>query len=606
MHQTKSHLSVQSIIVATTIFLCSCSNHNKSESDITQYNQTGIEINISEAFNEDTPQINEQLEIIKNASNKKSVKLAQKLLDITKTNKLIDKNLYLRNNILLLDANLHLINNRPTLAFKSLDKINIDILNNNQIITYYKLWAKASYLQHSYRVAIDALEKSLDFETNVENKDATIKNIVALIDIIPDKFKNNISNWSEIDSGWSELLEIVQNNTDNKTKINNITLWANNKKGYRSYQALRDGNIQANNIKSIGVILPFTGTFASSSKQILDGIITASYNDLEKTHITTCDTNQVGSAQCAKQMAEEVDFIIGPLTKEENKALGHSINNTPILPLNKSENAPSISLSDDEDIKTITDHAYNNGNYNALLVINDKNKSKGEALKRLWLKKKGTRVTTLSYETTEQVHDKLLKITNVQKSKQLVNALNAEINKKIKYNPTTYDLFDSIFIIGSYKEIKQIKPLLNYYNFSKIDTYSTSEHQLQNSKPDRDLDNIIFPSFPIGQCKNAQTSKLKQNRINKKIIDSNQSLVSNNLLFLLGADSYQIAKNYQLLHMVSFAQINGLTGDISINNHGEIKRTLPLMKINRRKCQLINDNKYVHIQNQSDIELTNI
>jgi hypothetical protein len=136
---------------------------------------------------------------------------------------------------------------------------------------------------------------------------------------------------------------------------------------------------------------------------------------------------------------------------------------------------------------------------------------------------------------------------------------------------------DFIFIIGTPKQARQIKPTLAFYYVGTTPIYSTSHIYSGKEDPllDRDLDGIIFSETPwmLGSSEKSLKSTIKQ------FWPSNADRFGR--LYALGVDAYHLFPRTKQLALIPGSKINGETGSLTMNTSGQIIRELHWAKIIR-------------------------
>ena len=128
---------------------------------------------------------------------------------------------------------------------------------------------------------------------------------------------------------------------------------------------------------------------------------------------------------------------------------------------------------------------------------------------------------------------------------------------------------DFIFLISNPAQARQIKPTLAFYYAENIPVYALPSiyNGYDNPEANLDLNGIVFVDAPW---------MIYNQPRNKKVLDQwlpeDQGILQR--LRALGADAFSLYPQLELLDSNNLQAIKGATGELKIDNYGQIHRTL--------------------------------
>jgi len=346
----------------------------------------------------------------------------------------------------------------------------------------------------------------------------------------------------------------------------------------------------------IGLLLPLSGAYANSAEVIKDGFLSAYYQHSQlggiKTEVKIYDTTKQytpGKAGDVMQayhaaLADHVDFLVGPLVKEDVEKLTHRGNsNVPVLALNTVSTGSSFSrsrgnffqfgLSPEIEARAVAAQAQQDGFRRAILFVTDN--------------EQGQRVTSAFRSSWEQSGLNLVSVMKVSEKSNLNEnirkLLGVTVVETHRKDPKTTAMrnssapkrrqdIDVIILATTPNLARQIKPMLNFYYANDLPVYATSSIYTGKLNPslDQDLNGIKFCDMPW---------VLDQTIASRRIYQTIAKLWPNNLaqtprLFALGIDAYKLANQMQQLSSMPDLGISGMTGMLMLDDKNRVTRNL--------------------------------
>ena len=412
--------------------------------------------------------------------------------------------------------------------------------------------------------------------------------------------------------GWLELAMIYSPGKALDRQLENLTQWQNRWSDHPARKFLPD-NLDSLSLDSIrhpqkiALLLPTSGPLATAGKSVRDGFMAAYYSATTPTTASTTAQNQDTGQQPIPeimffdtyeadivQLAEQAknagaELIVGPLDKSNVTRLEQSRpEDVTILALNyadisttddappQTENINTIfyqfGLSTEDEATLAAQRGRLDGHRRALIFTSKASWSQRavESFTSEWKKLDGE-IAGISPFDRDSEYSKLAgEALLVDKSQQRARQISRLLREQIGFEPRRRQDVDMIFMATSPEEARQIKPALAYQYAGGIPAYATSNAysgQINRSR-DQDLNFLRVPVMPWYTP--GQSSPLKQSITDTWSVARGQY----GSLFALGADSYNLHPRLQQLRSLSGSRIDGLTGWLSIDDHGRVSREL--------------------------------
>ena len=402
----------------------------------------------------------------------------------------------------------------------------------------------------------------------------------------------------------------------------------------------------------IAVLLPLSGRLARSGQVVKDGIMAAYYTDVEKRQdehllprLRFIDTNGADSQELITEIGD-TKFIIGPLLKETIESL---IPNLPIgvnvLALNRPDELPDSSLrqstsysiatqradvdneasnvdlaepktqdeigaldlpvslnyyglAPEDEAKQLAELIFKKG-YRAPIVIAAQNslyQRMDDTFKTHWKalnsaeNKQRANITSVTFNDSNSLREGITQALDVAQSNERINQIEYMTNDEVYNMPRSRRDIDAIVAFASPQDTELLNPIieasLNPFDGKQVPVYATSRSMDYDSGKNqwRDLQNVHFidmpwlmPSHkwqPLEQ--EVQQAWENQNTMQKR-------------LFAFGFDAYQLLPQLGMLNTLKYLSHDGLTGNLSLNQRGEVVRKQPQAIIRNEKVRMLSE-----------------
>lgn len=347
---------------------------------------------------------------------------------------------------------------------------------------------------------------------------------------------------------------------------------------------------------NIFLMLPMQGELAATAQAIHNGFL-AAYEHAKTTHpqvkVKVIDTTG-GDIPALYQQAitDGADVIVGPLTKKEVEII-QSLKSLPIpvLALNTLDDyhrnvTPNLYqfglLPQDEAAQVAMKMAQNQEDRAAIIAPNSNWGNKiVKIFQDRYLESGGEVVDTLSYNATVNLAEKLCPFLAQDATKLCVPKKRRDKKQELSDEPLRRQDINSIFLVASAKDARQIVPLLKFYYAGDLPTYSISTIYPGKSVPtlDQDIDGVYFCDVPwVLQDPGFMSQDLQT--IYRHILASWPDSFSNYpRLYALGVDAYNLAQDLpNFLRSPQYGFV-GATGTLYLDSFNHIFRQLPFAKM---------------------------
>lgn len=355
--------------------------------------------------------------------------------------------------------------------------------------------------------------------------------------------------------------------------------------------------------ENIAVLLPLSGRYKQQGQAIQYGLLDAYYQQLKddrsaKVKMHFYDTQTQSMEQVAGQLqAQHIDFVIGPLLKDNIEAFLPLAASMPVLALNsfpkqqqslEAENTPSawhyaFPLSPEEEAKQAARFIFAQQHKKPLLLAADSNYGKRvtEAFNQQWAALSGNnqaQVETHFFSSKKQFPAFIAQVLHTDKSKRRISQMKAITNLPLQTKQRSRRDVDAIYIVSKRDDLLMLKPFIDVAISpfaASIPLYASSRsHQRHNHN--QELSKLVFSDSPfLLSTDNKARREIEQ-------AWSKQSFAALRL-FALGFDSYQLIGQLIQLQNSEKQTYKGLVGQLSLDASNKVLAELSWAKYQRGK-----------------------
>lgn len=397
----------------------------------------------------------------------------------------------------------------------------------------------------------------------------------------------------EVLSGWLQLAIYSKAMSGNLSQLRNtLDRWLTENPSHPAavYTPEEIQNILSLNIvkpNNTALLLPLTGKFSPQAQLIREGFMFAMMNDEnrdESTSLTVIDTHAYSPEQIKQRLINEnIDFVVGPLQKENVELLQTSMDGSaagptiPALALNIPEeiqpgsNICYLALSPEQEVAQAAKYLFNQG-YNFPLILAPKG-SYGErvveAFNEEWNKYSSNKVATSYFGDKRQLQKDINDVFGLQESKQRIAQMQSLMKIKLETQPRSRRDVDAVYIVARSSELTLIKPFIEVAinpDAKPPQIFSNSRSNSGGATYD-DLTGIIYSDIPLlidpDPTVAAEMKELWAEQSNMEV-----------RLKALGMDAYKLIGELPQMKLVPGLSIRGQTGVLSLDNNCVVQREL--------------------------------
>src|SRR5690606_29516571 len=163
---------------------------------------------------------------------------------------------------------------------------------------------------------------------------------------------------------------------------------------------------------------------------------------------------------------------------------------------------------------------------------------------------------------------------------------------KVEFEPRRRKDLDGVMVVATPYWLRQIKPLMafHYARTLPVVAVSMAFDGIQEERKNADMNGLLFTALPWVVDPEIQETELKQ--LSATLVDN----PAYSKLFAMGADTFGLIDKLELLTIFPSAYVEGYTGDLSLQQDGRVKRTLPWGLFNRGQAQLLPKSSTGHLE----------
>jgi len=343
----------------------------------------------------------------------------------------------------------------------------------------------------------------------------------------------------------------------------------------------------------IALLLPISGGLAVQGNAIRNGFFAAYYQDKQNGAAPTIKVYDTAHGDVAalyqQAVTEGANFVVGPLTKNNIAQLVNVRAITvPTLALNtldnnneRVNNLYQFGLSPLDEAIQAAKKIDSDGHSRVIIITQagDWSKRIANAFEQQWRAQGGHIIEKFSFASMAELNNGIPQLLNINEAQHRAKFLQYVVHEKVRFVPHRRKDFDSIFLVATPDQARQVLPLLRFYYAGDVPVYATSNvySGTADTNTDYDLNGVMFDNMPWILESNTQLPAHLST-----IRDSIRSLWPNGYnrlapLYALGVDAYQIIPNLNKISASS--SVLGATGQLYLLPNQHIYRQLEWAKI---------------------------
>lgn len=365
--------------------------------------------------------------------------------------------------------------------------------------------------------------------------------------------------------------------------------------------------------QQIAVLLPLSGRLASQGQAIKNGILAAYYQQQQKAsqgHGQQQPEVQFFNValKTPAQMLEMVsgyDFVIGPLLKENLAALAQLLpDTTRLLALNRVDELQRplakenyyFALAPEDEASQLAAHMLRQGYRNPAIVSANSAvpKRMTDAFMQSWQQALTDQSeiirlpTVTTFTDNKSMRNSVSELLDVAQSKQRIKQIERLVQVELYSVPRNRRDIDAIILFASPEQTELLNPIIEAsmspFSSKQVPVYASSRSYSRELGKNslRDLRNLTFTDMPWMLPDN-QWPRLSR-KVDELFPGQNSGL---RRLFALGYDAYKLVPDLRHLQTLPYTQHAGLSGNLSVDQSGTVRRQLPFGKITNDQVILL-------------------
>lgn len=347
--------------------------------------------------------------------------------------------------------------------------------------------------------------------------------------------------------------------------------------------------------KKIGVILPLSGPFKALGESVQLGLITAASNTAQS--LMFIDSQQDGAAIYQALQQASVDFVVGPLLREDvDKVQAQPSWPWPTLFLNsKPQDKPVVAeqfyfalSAEDEALQMVQLFRQKQYQHPVLIhAVNPIGQRMAQQFRQQWQQQTGNQVESYSYSSQDELRQLINTFLETAASTERVKELEKLSGRNVKAEMHSRLDVDAIYLLADPAQTRLFKPFIDVTvspTAPALPVYASSRsHSLAIDRTDiRDLSGLTLTEMPWLlpiQPKPALRAEYEQLFAEQ---DETQQR-----LFAMGHDAMQLISRLKQQQQFPALVFHGLTGHLRLTEQQVIQRQLTLAQYRRGKLDIL-------------------
>jgi len=397
--------------------------------------------------------------------------------------------------------------------------------------------------------------------------------------------------------GWATLLQLHQKLLSDLPALRQaLSQWQTD---YSNLPALPQlpadiqqlSQVQGYNPATIAVLLPFNSNFRQHAEAIQQGLLAASVN--HPARLVFVNSEQAPSELKQQLLDQQVDFVIGPLLKEQIDPLASDPNWTvPTLFLNsRPETIPPaeqkfyFALSVEDEAHQMAQLFQHKGYQQPVLISggNPISQRMVEQFSRDWQQMTGKKPETYWVTDMASMESTVKQLLETAASDERIKEIERLAGQDVKAETYSRKDIDAIYLLADPAQTRLLKPFIDVSvapTAISLPVYASSRsHQKSAELTDkRDLLNLTFTEMPWMLSEQQQQAFRQQ--YNQLFPQQDETLQR---LFAMGFDAFQLIFKLKQQQQFPALQHSGLTGQLRLSADGQIQRQLTLGQYSKTK-----------------------
>jgi outer membrane PBP1 activator LpoA protein len=339
----------------------------------------------------------------------------------------------------------------------------------------------------------------------------------------------------------------------------------------------------------IALILPLSGRMQAAGMAVRDGFLAAllQQDPTRRPVLNVYDSAEMGAATAYRRaVTEGAQFVVGPLTKDEVTAIAAS-GETSVLTLALNQTAEGtapapqlfqFSLDPEEEARQVAQRVAADGRMRGLVLLpnNDWGRRVFQAFDSE-LKILGGEIAGMKFydPSARDYSQPITQLLLIDESRARASALSSALGSRFEFEPRRRGDAQFVFIGAQPVQGRSLRPALRFHLAEDLAVYATSDIFEPDAQGNNDLEGVIFPDMPWVVSPDAATTQLRTTLSRHWPVRAR----GRGRLYAFGFDACRIVPLLKAGQFGSAHAIPGMTGLLSIDEGGHVKRELDWAKV---------------------------
>lgn len=391
--------------------------------------------------------------------------------------------------------------------------------------------------------------------------------------------------------GWLNLLEIVRTYLGSPEQLNlALEDWQRRYSQLPKLSQLPEALQQQLALKPyqpkrIAVLLPLAGQFQQHAKAIQYGLLAAATNENSSQRQLIFIDSQQSLPELQQQLAaQQIDFVIGPLLREQVEAVNQLTDwHYPTLFLNSRDSRwqtqPDrfyFALNMEDEAAQMA-QLFAQKNYKRPVVISARNsisQRMQQHFSQQWQALGHTAPESHQFDAKEELEALITKLLETDSSRERIRLISGLIPGKVESEAHSRQDIDAIYLLADPIQTRMLKPFVDVSvnpNAPRLPIYASSRSYSSGGDANdlRDLNGLTFTETPW--LLSEQHSLQVRDQYLQLFPEQDETLQR---LFAMGYDAYQLIGSLKQQQQLPTLSYPGFTGRLTVNQDGSINRQL--------------------------------
>lgn len=400
---------------------------------------------------------------------------------------------------------------------------------------------------------------------------------------------------SQTVTGWLDLGRAALGTARNPFSANeDIAQWRTRYPSHPANSLLTEDVLPQLNVgldypTQIALILPLSGRQQAAGMAVRDGFLAALLQQeaSRRPLLNVYDSAEMGATTAYRRaVADGAQFIVGPLTKDEVTAIATS-GETSVLTLALNQTNENISpppmlfqfsLDPEEEARQVAQRVTADGRMRGLVLL--PNNEWGQRVFRAFdteLKTLGGEIAGMKFydPSARDYSQPITELLLINESRARANALFGTLGTRMEFEPRRRGDAQFVFVGAQPVQGRSLRPALRFHMAEDLAVYATSDIFEPDARANNDLEGVIFPDMPWVISPDAASSQLRSTLTRHWPVRAR----GRGRLYAFGFDACRIVPLLKAGQFGSAHAIPGMTGLLSIDENGHVKRELDWAKV---------------------------